>query len=80
MTCLHQIYPLCFFMKSLTQNYHPISLRKRMRVWVVSPTTLLKLPQNWVICIQKGGPNNFAQVTKIFGNLYWKHCQLLKKC
>ena len=59
-------------MKSLTQNYHPISLSKRMKVWLVCPTTLLELPQNWVICIQKGGPNNFAQVTSMFGNLYWK--------
>ena len=28
--------------------------------WEVCPTTLLKLPQNWVICIEKGGSNNFA--------------------
>ena len=30
--------------------------------WEVCPTTLLKLPQNGAICIEKGGPNNFRQV------------------
>ena len=44
----------------------------------VSPTTLLKLPHNWVVCIEKVGPNNFAQVTTILDNLYWKQCQLMK--
>ena len=70
-----------FLLKSHTQNFHPTSLRKRMGVWEVCPTTLPKLLQNWVICIKKGGPNNFAQVTTILGNLYWcwKHCQLIKK-
>ena len=46
--------------------------------WEVCSTTLLNLPQNLVICIEKGGPNNFVQVTPIFGNLYWKLCQLIK--
>ena len=27
---------------------------------------------------EKVGPNNFAQVTKILDNLYWKRCQLIK--
>ena len=36
--------------------------------------TLLKLPENWAICIEKSGPKNFAQITTILGNLYWKHC------
>ena len=44
----------------------------------VSPRTLLKLPHNWVVCIEKVGPNNFPQVTAILDNLYWKQCQLMK--
>ena len=31
-----------------------------MKVWQVFPTTLLKLPQNWIICIEKGGPNKLS--------------------
>ena len=42
------------------------------------PTVLLKLAQNWVICIEKGGPNSFAQVTTNFGNLCWNYCLLIK--
>ena len=66
-----------FLLKSHTQSYHPTSLRKRMGVWEVYPKTILKLPQNWEICIEKGGSNNFTQITAIQGNLYWKHCQLI---
>ena len=43
-------------------------------------TAFLNLPQHWVICIEKGGYNNFAQVITILGNLYRKHCLLIKKC
>ena len=39
---------------------------------------MLKFPKNWVICIEKGGSNNFAQVATILGNLYWKLCLLIK--
>ena len=39
---------------------------------------MLKLPQKWVICIENGGPINFAQVALILGNLYKKHCLLIK--
>ena len=46
--------------------------------WEVCPTTLLKLPQDCVICIEKGSPNNFDQVTIILSSLYWKHCILIK--
>ena len=61
------------------QNYHPTSLRKRIGGWEVClKITLLNLRQNWVIRIEKGGPNNSAQVIAILGNLYCKHC-LLKK-
>ena len=62
------------------QNYYLTSLRNRMQGWEVSPITLLKLPENWVICIEKGCLNDFAQVITILSSLYWKHCQLLKKC
>ena len=65
-------------LKSRTQNYHPTSLRWRIGDWDVCSITLLKLPQNWVICIEKDGPNNFAQVTTTLGNPYWKHCLLIK--
>ena len=53
---------LHILLKSHIQNYHPTSLKKRMGLagWEVYPTTLLKLPQNWVICIEKGYPNIFA--------------------
>ena len=44
-----------------------------MRGSEVCPTNLLNLSQNYVICIEKGSPNNFAQVTQILDNLYWKH-------
>ena len=37
---------LHILMKSHTQNYHPISLKKRMGGLEVFPTTLFKLPQN----------------------------------
>ena len=47
-------------LKNHTQNYHSTSLGRRMRGWRVCPTTLLKLPQSWVTCIEKGDPNNFA--------------------
>ena len=43
-----------------------------------STITLLKLPQILVICIEKGGPNNFAEFFTILGNLYWKHCLIIK--
>ena len=46
--------------------------------WKVFQTTLLNLPQNWVICIEKGGPNNFAKVITILRNLHCKHCLLIK--
>ena len=49
-----------------------------MRSWEVCSIILLKLPQNWVICIEKGDPNNFAQVPTILGNLYWKYCLQIK--
>ena len=69
---------LHFLLKSSTQNYHATSLRTRIGGWVVCPITFLKLPQNWVICIEKGGTNSFAQVTTILGNLHWKHCLSIK--
>ena len=47
--------------------------------WEVCPTTLLMSSKNWLIYIGKGGSNNSALVTTILGNLYWKHCQLIKK-
>ena len=68
-----------FFLKRHTQNYYLNSLRKRMGGWEVYPTAFLKLPQNWVIYIEKGGSNNFAQASTILGNLYCKYCQLIKK-
>ena len=46
------------------------------RIWNFSAlcsTTLHKLPQNWAIYMEKGGPNNFGP-----SYLYWKHCQLIK--
>ena len=47
--------------------------------WEVCPATLLKLPQIWLIYTEKVGPKNFAYVTTVLANLYWKHCQLIKK-
>ena len=70
---------LHILLKSHTQNYHPTSLRRRMVGWEVYPTTLFKFPKNWVIWIEKGGSNNFDQVTTILRNLYWKHRPLIKK-
>ena len=61
MTSLHPPY--------FTEQLHsklPSHLFKRMGEkgggvgWEVFPTTLLKLSQNWVIRIEKGGPYNFA--------------------
>ena len=46
--------------------------------WEVYTITLLKLPQIWIICIVKGDPKNFVQVTTILHNLYGKHCLLIK--
>ena len=69
-----------FLPKSQTQSYYPTFLRKKIESWEVCATTLFKLPQNWLICIGKVGPNNIAQVTTILGNLFWKYCQLIKKC
>ena len=66
----------CILLKSDTQNYHHIS---GIGGWEVCTTTLLNLSENWVICIEKGGPNNFAQVITILSNLYSKHCLLIKK-
>ena len=71
---------LHILLESRTQNYLPASLRKGGRGREVGPTTLRKFPQKWVILIEKNGPNNFAQVTTILGNLYWKHCLLIKIC
>ena len=45
---------------------------------MVASNPVLKLPQNWVICIEKSGPKPFAQVTTKLGNLYWNHCLLIK--
>ena len=67
-----------FLLKSHTQNY-PLK-KEDGRGREGCPTTLLKLRQNWVICIEKGRPNNLALVTTILGNLYWKHYHLMKKC
>ena len=36
------------------------------------------LAQNWIICIENGSQKNFAQVTTLLGNLYWKHCLLIE--
>ena len=71
-----------FLLKSHSHNCQPTLLRKGMGgVDCEScPGTLLKLSQNWEICVGKGDPNNFAKVTTILGNLFWKHCQLMKKC
>ena len=64
-----------FLLKTHTQNYQPTPLRKTMTWgWDGCPTTVRKLQQNWVICFGKGGPNNFAPVTTILGNLFWKCC------
>ena len=56
---------LHILLKRYTQNYHSTSLRKSTGGWEVSRTILLMLPKNWVICIENGGLNNFAQVTTI---------------
>ena len=56
----YSIYPLYFVEK----------VQLKMGGWEVFATALLKVPQNWVICIEKGDPNNFVQVTTILGNLY----------
>ena len=58
------------------KNYHPTSLTKRIGHWEVHPTTLIKLPQTWVVCIEKSGPNNFVQFIKILQSV---HCQLMTK-
>ena len=47
--------------------------------WEVCPTTQLMSPKSWVLYIGEGSSNNSAQVTTILGNLYWKHCKLIKK-
>ena len=52
--------------------------KKKDGGYEVCPAVLIKLLQNWVICIEKGCPNIFAQVTTIFCNLYWKHYPLIK--
>ena len=70
---------LRILLKSYTQNYHHTSLRKRTEIWEVFPTTLLNLPQNWVIRIEKGGTNNFAQVIKILGNFVLETLPINKK-
>ena len=62
-------------LKSHIQIYHPT---RRIGSWEVCLITLLKLPQNWVIYIEKGSLDNLAQVTIILDNLYWEHCQLIK--
>ena len=59
---------LHILLKSQTQNYHPSFFGKRMGGW-----------EDCVICIEKGGHNNFAQVTTIIGNLYWKDRLVIKK-
>ena len=33
-----------------------------------SPITLIRLPQNWIICTVKCGPKKVAQITTILGN------------
>ena len=39
--------------------------------WEFYQATFPKLSQNWVICIEKSGPNNFTRVATILDNLYW---------
>ena len=59
-----------FFLKSHTQNYNPTSLRKRMGGgWEVCPTTLLKLPSNWVICMKRVAPTTLLKLLQ-----YWAIC------
>ena len=72
--CIKSI--LHILLKSRIQKFHPNSVRKMIGGWEICSITLLKLPQNWVICMEKGFPNNFAQITTILGDLYWKHCLL----
>ena len=69
---------LHILLKSRTRNYHTASWRKRMRGLEVCPITLLKLQQKLGNLDWKRWPNNFAQATTILGNLYWKHCLLIK--
>ena len=64
-------------LKSPIQNYQPTPLRKGMgRNWEVCSTRLFKLPQHWEIFIEKGGLNNFVEVTTVL-DVCWKHCQLI---
>ena len=58
-----------FLLKSYTQNYHPTSLKKIMVDWEVCPITLLKLPQNWVICVEKSAPATLLKLPQ-----YWAIC------
>ena len=80
MTYLHYIYPPYLTEKSCSKlPSHLFKIWDRgLRCF---PTTLLNLPKSRVICIEieKGGPNNFAQVITIYGNLYWKQ-SINKKC
>ena len=61
---------LHILLKSHTKNYHPTSLKKRVEGSEVWSTTLIKLPQNCVMWIEMGGPNNFAQIITILRNVY----------
>lgn len=65
-----------------TENSHSklsFNLFKKKDGWLGDLlTTLLQLPQNLVICIEKGDPINFTQVITILNNPYWKHCQIIK--
>ena len=79
MTGLHWIYP-AYLAETSHSKLTSHLLKKEERGWEVCPTSLVKLPQNWVIRIEKGSSSNLAQVTTILGNLYWKHCLLIKKC
>ena len=71
------MYPPYFTEKSHSKLSSHL-VRKEDGGWEFCPVTLLKLPQNWVICIEKRGRNNFAQVTTVLGILYWKHCLFIK--
>ena len=70
-----------FLLKGYTQNYQStpgmVGLGGGGGVGRVAQQLCLN---NWVISIGKVSPSNFVQVTTALGNLFVKHCQLMKKC
>ena len=62
-----------FLLKRHTQNQQPPPSGKGVGKgsWIGCPTTLLKLPQNWVICI---GVEMVAPTTLLKLPQYWMIC------